>query len=158
MTQNDLQNLINALENMKAGLPDPGNGHPAGSPKDGPTGGQSLALVESFAKNPGTAKTGDTPSGLPGTEHDAGTNDKLFTDHPADAKPTGAATRLEGMLGDGQTLQELVGAAGDHSRASARYRDLYNAMAPAAQDAVEQEDIPLGSRFFIGRYFDNIRP
>ena len=32
------------------------------------------------------------------------------------------------------------------------------AKAAAAQDAVLQEDIPLGSRFFIKRYFESIRP
>ena len=31
-------------------------------------------------------------------------------------------------------------------------------MAPAAQDALLQEEIPLGSRFFIKRYFESIRP
>jgi hypothetical protein len=31
-------------------------------------------------------------------------------------------------------------------------------MAPAAQDAVEQENIPLGSRLYIRRYFESIRP
>ena len=31
-------------------------------------------------------------------------------------------------------------------------------MAPAAQDAVEQEAIPLGSRQHIRKYFEAIRP
>ena len=160
MTQSDLQNLLNALENMKEKLPQPGGENAPGSPPGSPGGAPALALVESFAKNPGgDSKAGDTPSGLPGTEHDAGTTGKIFSAEPAPAaKQAGSATRLEGVLGDGQSLQELVGANGDRSKASARYRELYNAMAPAAQDAVEQEDIPLGSRFFIGRYFDNIRP
>ena len=119
----------------------------------------SLALVESFAKQSDDAKAGNTPSGLPGTGHEEGAGGKIFSAQPApEAQHGGSATRLEGMLGDGQSLQQLVGANGDRSKASAQYRDLYNAMAPAAQDAVEQEDIPLGSRFFIGRYFDNIRP
>jgi hypothetical protein len=158
MTQSDLQNLLNALENMKEKLPQPGGDNAPGSPQEGRSGAPSLALVESFAKNPGDSKAGDTPSGMPGTGLE-GTSDKIFSAQPApEAQHAGPATRLEGMLGDGQSLQELVGASGDRSKASARYRDLYNAMAPAAQDAVEQEDIPLGSRFFIGRYFDNIRP
>ncbi len=157
LTEQELQSLLNALENMKAGLSRPGGGNLPGG-QDGATGSSSLALVESFA-NAGGTKSGDTPSGGPGTEHDGGTSDHIFASRPMpEAQPGGSATRLEGMLGDGQALQELVGAAGDHSKASARYRDLYNAMAPAAQDAVEQEDIPLGARFFIGRYFQSIRP
>jgi hypothetical protein len=31
-------------------------------------------------------------------------------------------------------------------------------MAPAAEDAVQQENIPLGSRLLIKRYFEAIRP
>jgi hypothetical protein len=159
MTQNELQNLLNALENMKEGLPGSGNANTPGSPLDGKGGAPSLALVESFARNSDGSSAGETPTGLPGSERDEGTTGKIFSDQPAaEAKHAGPAARLEGVLGNGQALQELVGATGDHSKASARYRDLYNAMAPAAQDAVEQEDIPLGSRFFIGRYFDNIRP
>jgi hypothetical protein len=49
-------------------------------------------------------------------------------------------------------------ATADNSQAQRRYRQLYEAMAPAAQDAVLQEEIPLGSRFFIKRYFEAIRP
>jgi hypothetical protein len=159
MTQNDLQNLINALENMKTGMPGSQNGHASGKQQDGRGGQPSLAMVESFGKNPGDPQGGDNPTGMPGTEHDGGTSSKIFSDQPAaDAKKSGPASRLEGMLGDGQSLQELVGASSDHSKASRPYRELYNALAPAAQDAVEQEDIPLGSRFFIRRYFENIRP
>jgi hypothetical protein len=160
MTQNELQNLLNALENMKAGLGDPGKSDGAPSPQDGKGGEPSLAVVESFTRNPSASQAGNLPSGLPGTARDEGSTKNIFADHPpdTDAKRTGPAARLEGVLGDGQSLQELLGAAGDRAKASTRYRDLYNAMAPAAQDAVEQEDIPLGSRFFIGRYFDNIRP
>jgi flagellar biosynthesis GTPase FlhF len=161
MTQNELQNLLNALENMKAGLGEPGKSDGTGSPPDGKAGEPSLALMESFAKSPAAdAEAGNAPSGLPGTAHNEGTTKNIFSDNqPAtDAQRTGPASRLEGVLGEGQSLQALVGAAGDHAKASTQYRNLYNAMAPAAQDAVEQEDIPIGSRFFIGRYFDNIRP
>jgi flagellar biosynthesis GTPase FlhF len=161
MTQNELQNLLNALENMKAGLGDPGKSDGTGSPQDGKADEPSLALMESFAKSPAAdAEAGNVPSGLPGTAHNEGSTKNIFSDNPqaTDAQRTGPAARLEGVLGDGQSLQALVGAAGDHAKASTQYRNLYNAMAPAAQDAVEQEDIPIGSRFFIGRYFDNIRP
>ena len=160
MTQNQLQNLINALENMKAGLPNSGNGDSPAPPLEGQGGEPSLALVESFARTQGNSPdAGNIPSGHPGTEHDAGTSDKIFSDQPPPGmKAPGVASRIEGVLGDGQSLQQLVGANGDHSKASRPYRELYEAMAPAAQDAVEQEDIPLGSRRFIERYFENIRP
>ena len=39
-----------------------------------------------------------------------------------------------------------------------RYRELYDAASFAAEDAVTQENIPLGARFLIRRYFQAIRP
>ena len=156
MTEKQLQDLINALENMKDGM------QPGGDPPQGPGQGsqQSLALVEQFGKNPGGHSPPDgKPSGLPGGEHDTGHPDKLFADQPPDAaRIQGEAHRLEGMLGDGASLQQLTGATGGPARAGRPYRDLYEAMAPAAQDSVEQENIPLGSRHFVRQYFENIRP
>ena len=47
-------------------------------------------------------------------------------------------------------------AAGD-AKATRRYKELTEAAASAAEDAVMQETIPLGARFLIKRYFDAIR-
>ncbi len=155
MTERQLQALLSALENMKDGL-QPGNGQPG----DGNGNQRALALVESFAKSGGgQPSSGQTASGAPGSERDEGTRDNPLGD-TAQARPTaaGPASRIEGMLGNGQSLEELVGANADRSKASRPYKELYQALAPAAQDAVEQEDIPLGSRPFIRRYFENIRP
>ena len=155
MTEQQLQDLLNSLENMKEGL-QPG-GEPLGNGQGSP---QSLASVEAFAKQRGDGKSaGDKASGLPGGEHDQGTNEHLFADKPPDGpKAEGNARRIEGALGDGQTLQELVGGNNGPARASRRYRDLYEAIAPAEQNSVEQENIPLGSRHLVRRYFEEIRP
>ncbi len=162
MTAKQLQDLINSLENMKDGLrPGDGDGKSPGQPQDGPgEGQQSLAMVESFGQNPsGNPNPGEKPSGMPGSEHDAGHPDKLYGDKPADAARQGDAKRLEGLLGEGESLQELTAAGGGSpARAGRRYKELYDAMSPAAQETVEQENIPLGSRFYIRRYFENIRP
>ncbi len=158
MTEQQLQQLINALENMKEGLQQPGgDGQGKG---DGPTPGSgSLAMVESFSPGDGKQNPGSLPSGAPGSERDQGRNDKIFDDKAAVARPTtGAAKRLQGMPGEGESAQELVNTAGDSSKAGRAYRQLYEAAAPAARDAVEQENIPLGSRRFVRRYFENIRP
>ncbi len=61
-------------------------------------------------------------------------------------------------MGDGESMQQSLQSAGDHSKSNRGYKNLYEAMAPAAQDAVLQENIPLGSRFLIKRYFESIRP
>ncbi len=161
MTEKQLQDLINSLENMKDGLrPGDGEGKPSDQPQEGQGGQQSLAMVEAFGKNPSAnPNPGQQPAGMPGSEHDAGHPDKLYADHPADAAKQGEAHRLEGLLGEGETLQELTAAGGGSpAKAGRRYKELYDAMAPAAQETVEQENIPLGSRFYIRRYFENIRP
>ncbi len=162
MNEKQLQDLINSLENMKDGLrPGDGDGQSPGQPQDGQDEGrQSLAAVESFGKNPsGDPNPGQNPSGMPGSEHDSGHPDKLYGDRPADAAKQGDAKRLEGLLGEGESLQELTAAGGGGpARAGRRYKELYDVLAPAAQETVEQENIPLGSRFYIRRYFENIRP
>lgn len=150
LTEQQLQALLDSLENMKEGL-QPGGETPGGNPG----GQQSLASVEAFAKGQGQ---GDKASGQPGSEHDQGTNKHLFADKPTEVKTEGNARRLEGALGDGTTLQELVGGGNGPARASRQYRDLYEAIAPAAGNSVEQENIPLGSRHLVRRYFENIRP
>ncbi len=157
MTEQQLQQLINSLENMKEGLQQPG-GDGQGKPGDPSQGRGSLASVESFAK-PGGSDPGFNPSGVPGGEKDAGHDGKIFDDKPVANEPSaGVAKRLAGLPGEGESQQELVNAAGDSSKAGRAYRQLYEAAAPAAQDAVEQENIPLGSRRFVRRYFENIRP
>ena len=160
MSEQQMQDLLNALENMKDGLQPGGDGQMPGLSMDGQEGGKSLALVESFAKkNGGDAQSGQQPAGMPGGERDQGTNDHLLADRAQEAlKSEGPSKRLEGLLGDGASLQELVGATANPGRAGRGYRNLYEAITPAEQNSVEQENIPLGSRFFVRRYFENIRP
>ena len=164
MTEKQLQDLINSLENMKDGLrpgEGEGDGKSPGQPQDGQGEGQPmLATVEAFGQKPSeNPSAGQQPSGMPGGEHDSGHPDKLYGDKSAGAAKHGDAKRIEGLLGEGESLQELTAAGGGSpAKAGRRYKELYDAMAPAAQETVEQENIPLGSRFYIRRYFENIRP
>jgi hypothetical protein len=152
-----MQNLLSALQNMKYG-----EGEKGGSPK--PQGGQGSGNVamQSFAnqmpgQNPGKGDP-NLPSGHPGSEHDEGTTDSVFGKDRQEAGKEAQAKQLAGRLGDGDSVQQFIPSAGDSSKSNRRYKELYNAMAPAAEDAALQEDIPLGSRFFIKRYFESIRP
>jgi uncharacterized protein YfkK (UPF0435 family) len=151
-----MQSLLAALENMKAGE---GQNKESDQPSPGQSPSSGVS-VQSFAQtNPGNAP-GDPrlPSGHPGGEHDVGTTDSPFGQQQG---PVGQADRKEqisGRAGEGQSLQQSLLSAGDNSKSNRRYKDLYEAMAPAAQDAVLQENIPLGSRFLIKRYFEAIRP
>ena len=160
MTQKQLDGLISALENMKEGL-QPGNEgqRPGNGQGQQPGSGRSLALVESFAKTGGNPQPGMMPSGQPGGDLDQGHGEGVLDEKSAASAPKGGvAKRLEGVPGEGESLQELVNTSGDASRAGRAYRQLYDAAAPAAQNAVEQENIPLGSRRYVRRYFENIRP
>ena len=153
-----MQGLMAALENMKAGEGEnPPNGN---QPPSGPQ--QGNVAVQSFAMNGlnGPSDSGDPrmPSGHPGGEHDTGTTDSPFG---AEKNPLGKDQRHEqiaGQVGEGESLQQSLLSAGDNSKSNRAYKNLYDAMAPAAQDAVLQENIPLGSRFLIKRYFEAIRP
>ncbi len=154
-----LQELINALERLKqSGGADKEAGDAA-----------SRALIRLPLPEPGgqpppaggTPKPegGEVPGGQPGTEKDRGTSERLFADRLPEAKAAeGPARRLEGLLGDGASLQEFMQSAGAGGKSSAAYRNLYGVMAPAAEDAVEQENIPLGARFYVRKYFEAIRP
>lgn len=155
MDQQQLQNLLAALQNLKFGE---GKGEPSGNPQPGPGG---TVAMQSFAPNPQPGANGGDPrlpSGQPGSERDTGTTDNPFGKKPGEAASEGAGQSLTGRLGDGETLQQFLPSAGDTSKSKRRYKEIYDAMAPAAEDAVVQENIPLGSRFFIKRYFESIRP
>ena len=71
----------------------------------------------------------------------------------------GSEDFLQGEIGDGASLVQLFRAAGgDDPEARRAYRSAYQAAAPAALDAVNQENIPAGSRLLVRRYFESIRP
>jgi len=151
-----MQNLLSALQNMKFG---DGQGQPGSEPQPSQTPG--AVMMQNFAKEGQGAMPGSgdnlPPSGQAGSDHDTGTTDNPFGEKNAAGKEA-RAEQLTGRQGEGESLQQSLTAAGDHSKSHRGYKDLYNAMAPAAQDAVLQENIPLGSRFFIKRYFEAIRP
>ena len=152
-----LKNLMAALENMKFG----DGQQPGGDPKSSGDGNGQFT-VQSFARpNPGGSPKPDfsqIPSGQPGSERDPGTTETPFGQKPGDTAGKGQDAALKGRLAEGESLSQLLPAAGDTSKSSRRYKELFDAMAPAAEEAVVQENIPLGSRFLIKRYFESIRP
>lgn len=148
MTERELQSLLEAMENMKRSL----------RPGENPGGDVALSLVGAFAPK-ADPPAWQAPSGQPGGEHDAGHVDALAGAAPGPlVTPQGPATRLAGVQGEGDALQQFLGAASDGSRTTRAYREGFERLVPAAQNAVEQENIPLGSRGMVRRYFENIRP
>ncbi|MEZ0259066.1 MAG: hypothetical protein ACAI37_27530, partial [Chthoniobacter sp.] len=153
-----LEQLLAALQNMKAGEGQSQQGEQPSSGQQQPGG----VKMQSFAQNgkDGIPLPGDPslPSGKAGSEHDTGTTDSPFGKEQNAAGKDGQKQQLAGRMGEGESLQQALESAGDHSKSNRSYKNLYEAMAPAAQDAVLQENIPLGSRFLIKRYFESIRP
>lgn len=156
--QMTMQELLSALENAKFGEQQNGGGP---KPDDrGGNGGQQVQ-IQNFGQGegPGIPKNGEAsaPTGLPGSERDFGTTANPFgPQNPAQDK--GAELAVKGQLGEGETLSMSLPSAGDRSKSAKRYKDLYDSAAAAAQDTVQQENVPLGSRFLIQKYFESIRP
>lgn len=150
-----LQNALSALQNMKYGSQQ-------GMAGDNTKDGEGKIVMQSFSgaspKSQSSAGDPSLPSGQPGSEHDEGTTANPFGGKQQRGSDQGAASQLNGLMGEGESLRDMISTTGDTSKANRRYRELYNAMAPAAEDAILQENIPLGSRFFVKRYFESIRP
>jgi hypothetical protein len=154
-----LQNLLALLQSLKFGdnsAPPTGSNSAPGKALEGRVAIQSFAAERSPA--PPSQGEASLPSGLPGSERDLGTTANALGEPEKPQGEKGANLSLAGRLGDGETLSALVPSAGDGSKATVRYKAVYDAMAPAAENAVVQENIPLGARFFIKRYFEAIRP
>lgn len=125
-------------------------------------GGAPTVLMRSFSKgdsDPAGADAVPLPTGAPGSERDHGTTASALGKSPSSVMADEAqGSAVGGVLGEGESLHDLVPATGNESRPTRRYQQIYEAMAPAAEAAAAQEHIPIGSRFYIKRYFQNIRP
>jgi hypothetical protein len=168
MTDDDLRRLLGALEGLKdqqqrqGDAPQGGQPQP-GEPKEGePNGDGKVAMLNfSSSERPGGMPEDsiNSPSGKPGNDKDKDTTKDPFGAKSTAAKDAARKEQDAGQLGAGESLSVLIpsAAAGDE-KATRRYRELYDAAAFAAEDAVTQENIPLGARFLIRRYFQAIRP
>lgn len=157
MTDDDLKKLLGALHRMKDqqqgdGQPQQGDGDPQG---DSPVSMLSFSKPD---KNGGDNGDPLQPNGQPGSDKDKGTTDTPFGKANAANDDPDMRDQLSGRLAEGESLSALIPTTGGDAKAARRYKELYNAAASAAEDAVTQENIPLGSRFLIKRYFEAIRP
>jgi hypothetical protein len=110
-------------------------------------------------KSPPSGAEQSQPAGAPGSEMDLGRGAELGEEAEPLVAQEGSEDFLEGEIGDGASLVQLFRAAGgDDPQARRAYRSAYQVAAPAALDAVNQENIPAGSRLLVRRYFESIRP
>jgi len=167
MTDEDLRRLLGALEGLKD-QQQQGDGPPGGQPQQGePRGGGEegegkVAMLNfSHRENPGAMDEDSikSPSGKPGNGKDKDTTKDPFGANSAAPKSAARKEQEAVQLAAGESLSALIpsAAAGDE-KAARRYRELYDTASFAAEDAVTQENIPLGARFLIRRYFQAIRP
>ena len=110
-------------------------------------------------KSPPSGAEQSQPTGAPGSEMDLGRGSDLGEEAEPLVAQEGSEDFLQGEIGDGASLVQLFRAAGgDDPQARRAYRSAYQVAAPAALDAVNQENIPAGSRLLVRRYFESIRP
>ena len=110
-------------------------------------------------KSPPSGAEQSPPAGAPGSEMDLGRGAELGEEAEPIVAQEGSEDFLEGEIGEGASLVQLFRAAGgDDPEARRAYRSAYQVAAPAALDAVNQENIPAGSRLLVRRYFESIRP
>jgi hypothetical protein len=68
------------------------------------------------------------------------------------------AARAEGQVGEGRSFENILKGSGETVTSTVEYRELFNNYTPEAEEAIYQENIPLGSKYYIKRYFESIRP
>lgn len=65
---------------------------------------------------------------------------------------------VQGMAGDGPVESEVEVTDGQTSASTLEAKEMYNEYAAVAEQALDQEEIPLSHRFHVKRYFQAIRP
>ncbi len=156
-TSRELEALIAAMREMKSGQSE----KPGQEGESAPGNGRRMfAMSPSGKEGRGDpmAGLGESASGQPGSEHDQGTKKSPYGAEGAPPAAPEMQTQIQGLLGEGESLRTLLPSQPGEEPAKTGYKALYEAAAPAAEDALEKENIPLGSRLFVKRYFESIRP
>jgi len=63
-----------------------------------------------------------------------------------------------GELGEGESFSEIFKVAEEGQRSSIGYKKVYSKYSKLSEDALSQEEIPLGYRYYVKHYFETIRP
>ena len=148
--QDGRRQFVASLREMKTGL--------TSAARDGQKG-TGFNPSQRGEKSPPSGAEQSQPTGAPGSEMDLGRGSDLGEEAEPLVAQEGSEDFLQGEIGDGASLVQLFRAAGgDDPQARRAYRSAYQVAAPAALDAVNQENIPAGSRLLVRRYFESIRP
>jgi thermostable 8-oxoguanine DNA glycosylase len=141
-----VRSMIRSLEDLKNALR---NGSLQLAETDEPSNQAQVTHFDQTGQTPGD------PTGKPGDGGPADLSQKQIKD-PLEA--VGQAKKIQGIISQGEYSLDIISSVGSTGHANREYRQLYDAMAPDNQQAIEQEEIPVGSRNLVKRYFERIRP
>lgn len=169
MSESDMKKMLGALENLKNQQQQRGgDGHGDIQDNDGtrpetkPDGDGVVAMLHFATDGPPGNDSGERitrPTGLAGEDGDQHTTKDPFGDKFAAPMKPVRKEQDAVQLGEGESLSVLIpGIAAGDEKSARRYRELHESALSAAEDAVAQEEVPLGARFLIRRYFHAIRP
>src|SRR5450755_2969161 len=145
---------------------DPGGqngGKKAGPLRLGSPGGPSVEIpIPQSARGEGQTAAGDKPGG--GTEPGGGL--RAGTGH--DPNLSGAATDLKGKsvdvtaagadTGQGTASSQVIYGAAERGFVGRGYKQVFTDYQTVAEQALSQDEIPSGYRFYVRRYFQLSRP
>ena len=67
-------------------------------------------------------------------------------------------TRITGVQGDGASAVQTVASTAEGQQSAVSYKETYAKYQKLSEDALTQEQIPLGYKFYVKRYFESIKP
>lgn len=140
------QSGLSAMQMMKSSMSG------LGMPKSGMGQGEK---GDAPGKSEGLGST--NPEQKEGMGIGSDTADKIFGERKnIDAQRS--AVKVEGQMGDGQSFENVLRGTAEASGSTVEYREMFNNYTPEAEEAIFKENIPLGSKYYIKRYFESIRP
>jgi len=128
----------------------------------------SMMGLEQPKSGPGAGKPGDQPGKTPGMGQSSseqkeglGIGSESIEDIFGDRTKMDAQrnqVKVAGQLGEGPSFENVLRGTAEDSTSTVEYRELFNQYTPEAEEAIFKENIPLGSKYYIKRYFESIRP
>ena len=157
----ELQGMISKLQEMKSGTAG-GMAIQQPGPGDGESKTNGSMMVDASASQSLTgehASGAQGPMGKGGNELEQGTKKTPFGNmRPGENTHPGKQVRITGVAAGGESIRAMIATVPGEEPAKAVYKPIYDAAKPAVEDALIEEHIPIGSRLFVKRYFEAIRP
>lgn len=132
-----------------------------GEPKDWTLGPDGKPIPMPGAGQPGAGQPGGQPGGdgkQPGPGWGVGHDPKMLGKKTANKVGTTDIQVAGQDAGKGPKRSEVILGAADKGFVVKGYKKVYTEYKTVAEEALKQDEIPAGYRFYVRRYFDLIRP